>query len=146
MRENAKCPLCGKRSFLYGEEYYCSYCNFDFNKSLFTMIEGEKIILYSNQAILTDKKIIVKGEIIQFKDIIEAYTSNALLPKVVLRLSDKSLREFSAGDTRSGLDKAASLLLFPLDFIVLNASKGNKVSSDRWVNLLNRILTSNPLS
>jgi hypothetical protein len=145
MREKAKCPICGKEGFLYGQDYYCTDCNLEYKKNSFEATQGEKKVLYCNEAILTNKKIIVKGEVVEFKDIIEAYSGNGFLPKVVLRLSNNSPKEFSAGDTRSGLDKATSLLM-GTDFLLLNASKGTKVSSDRWVNLINRILTSNPLS
>jgi DNA-directed RNA polymerase subunit RPC12/RpoP len=111
----------------------------------------EKELLVCKHAILTDKKLYIIQEIngwletikvkepINFKDIVEVYTSNSTVPKVVLRLSNNSTKEFSAGDTRSGLDKATSFFI-GTDFFLLNTQKGMQVSCERWVNLINNAM------
>jgi uncharacterized Zn finger protein (UPF0148 family) len=127
------------------------------------MNNEEKELLACKQAILTNKRLYLvreqaeygglwfqtgkevsfeerktkkEKEVIEFKDIVEAYTSNSIVPKVVLRLSNNSTKEFSAGDTRSGFDKATSLFM-GTSYWLSNTQKGMQISCDRWVNRIN---------
>ena len=102
--------------------------------------------------ILTNKRIIAPDENIMLSDVVEAYArcgGFSGLSKLVLRLKDGSLKEFSLAvskENRSNSRIALNILSGWDSLIVSDTSDASKTTVDRWVNLINRVLAATPIS
>lgn len=123
-----KCPFCGTvgsvvKGGVEGERYFCNHCGKRFNRDYLERnkapyVPDEKELLICREAVLTNKKLIVEYEPIDFKNIIEVLVKSTWnLPKVLVRLSDGSTREFGVADTRSDLAKTGD---FFWDLLIIN--------------------------
>lgn len=110
------------------------------------MMNEEKELLREKQAVLTTQRLIIKEESIKLSEILEAYSKIdgwSGIPKVVIRLKDGSMREFNVPDKRSGGSQLWGA--FTSD-IFADKAMAVKANVDRWVNLINRILASTPIT